>query len=271
MELAIFAVAAVILFVIIIVVNSSNDDGDVNDKGLAEENAQKEWNDFLKRCELLINSHQNALYRNRRNLIAVDDYGVVDASAWVKEISYFYENIILKDEEASLRLKRMEWFYSSIGKNINKEFVFEQVFDVAEKILHEVHENRIKNEYEEQLFEDEASGRDYEIYCADILERDGWDVRHPPATGDQGVDLIAEIDGARVVIQCKLYSKPVGNAAVQEVVAGQMFYEGDYAVVVSNNSFTLSAKNLAKSSNVILLHHDQLKDLRAIISNVYSQ
>ena len=73
-----------------------------------------------------------------------------------------------------------------------------------------------------------------------------------PTTGDQGVDLITEKDGIRCAIQCKFYSKPVGNKAIQEVIAGRGFYNCDTAMVVTNNSFTKSAKQLAKNSNVQL-------------------
>ena len=75
-------------------------------------------------------------------------------------------------------------------------------------------------------------------------------------TGDQGVDLIARKDKSVIAIQCKYYSKPVGNKAVQEVIAGKGFYNCNKAVVISNNLFTKSAKQLADDSNVKLLTID---------------
>ena len=84
-------------------------------------------------------------------------------------------------------------------------------------------------------------------------------------TGDQGADLIAEADGCRVIIQCKFYSKPVGNKAVQEAHSALGFHAGDRAVVVSNATFTRSAKQLADSTGVLLLHHDQLADLGQVL------
>ena len=80
-------------------------------------------------------------------------------------------------------------------------------------------------------------------------------------TGDQGADLIADTGGRRVVIQCKFHSKPVGNKAVQEAHAAVGYHAGDHAAVVSNASFTRSAKQLAAANGVLLLHHDQLADL----------
>ena len=40
------------------------------------------------------------------------------------------------------------------------------------------------------------------------------------ATGDLGLDVIAEKQGLRYGIQCKYYSYPVGNIAVQVAYAG---------------------------------------------------
>jgi HJR/Mrr/RecB family endonuclease len=75
------------------------------------------------------------------------------------------------------------------------------------------------------------------------------------------VDVVAEKGGRRIVIQCKLYSQPVGNSAVQEVAAARAHERADYAAVVSNNTYTPAAKQLAASNGVLLLHHSDLQAL----------
>ena len=112
---------------------------------------------------------------------------------------------------------------------------------------------------------DSMDGVVYEDYCQTILLQAGWDVEHTKASGDQGVDLIAEIEDIKVCIQCKRYSKPVGNKGVQEVIAGKAFYNGTHAVVVSNAGFTKSAKSLAESADVILISDTELEDLETMI------
>ncbi len=77
-------------------------------------------------------------------------------------------------------------------------------------------------------------------------------------TGDQGADVLAERNGVRLVLQCKLYNQPVGNKAVQEVYAARNFQGCDIAAVVSNAAFTPSARQIAATTGVHLLHHDQL-------------
>jgi restriction system protein len=66
------------------------------------------------------------------------------------------------------------------------------------------------------------------------------------------------LNGTTLVVQCKLYSSPVGNKAVQEVIAGRAFENADMAAVVSNMAFTKSARVLAQQAGVDLLHHDEL-------------
>jgi hypothetical protein len=95
----------------------------------------------------------------------------------------------------------------------------------------------------------------YEQMVADGLRDLGWQTRLTKGSGDQGVDVIAEM---RVVIQCKLYASSIGNAAVQEAYAGKAFENADYAAVVSNAKYTPGARSLADSTRVILLHHDEL-------------
>lgn len=73
---------------------------------------------------------------------------------------------------------------------------------------------------------------------------------------------MATINNFRLVEQCKKYINPVGNKAVQEAIAGREYYEADVAVVVTNSSYTKSARRLASASNVKLLHHSQLSQLK---------
>lgn len=63
-----------------------------------------------------------------------------------------------------------------------------------------------------------------------------------------------------IAIQCKFYSHPIGNKSVQEVAAGAKYYSSECACVVSNQTYTKSAKDLALSLNVSLLHDGQLID-----------
>ncbi len=120
-------------------------------------------------------------------------------------------------------------------------------------------------------FNASMSGLDYEKHCAYMLRKHLWNVTELPATGDHGADLIAKLNSITVAIQCKKYSKPLGNSSVQEVSAAKTYYKTGHAIVVSNSTYTKGAQLLADANNVKLLHHDDLSDLYSLISNNRTQ
>ena len=112
-----------------------------------------------------------------------------------------------------------------------------------------------------QRSEEASSPVDYENSVATTLKEMGFEVHTTKASGDQGADVLAQKNGISFAIQCKMYSKPVGNKAVQEANAGRDFYSCDYGVVVSNAGFTKAARQAAHACNVILLDDNQLYKL----------
>lgn len=99
---------------------------------------------------------------------------------------------------------------------------------------------------------------EFETCCADYLAGRGWRARTTARTGDQGIDVLAERRRVRLVLQCKLYGRPVGNKAVQEALAGRVFAGATHAAVVSNQGYTKSARELAARTGVQLLHFTDL-------------
>ncbi len=96
-------------------------------------------------------------------------------------------------------------------------------------------------------------GAKYEKYCMRLLELKGYtNINGTKASGDQGIDIIAYRDGIKFGFQCKYYSSPVGNHAVQEAFAGGKYYCCNVAVVITNTIFTEAAKKLAANTGVVL-------------------
>lgn len=107
----------------------------------------------------------------------------------------------------------------------------------------------------------EFTGNDpykYEEYIRKLLHTRGFNAKRTRGSGDYGVDVIASKSGKTYAIQCKLYNHTVGTKSVQEIVSGRIYYRTDFAIVVSDNSFTDAAKSLARRSNVVLTHHNNL-------------
>ena len=105
---------------------------------------------------------------------------------------------------------------------------------------------------------DAMSGVEFEGFVAAQLRTNGWGVEHTAGSGDYGVDLIAARDGTRMAVQCKRQAKPVGVAAVQQVVAGAAHHRCHRTVVVTNQVFTQAARQLATTHRCRLVGREQL-------------
>lgn len=105
---------------------------------------------------------------------------------------------------------------------------------------------------------DSFSPAQFEKFIADLFKKKGYKASVTPTTGDQGADVILEKMGERTAVQVKLYSKPVSNRAVQEVVAAMKHYDTTRGMVVTNNYFSKSAILLARSNKIQLIDRDEL-------------
>lgn len=205
----------------------------------------QELSDALK---LIVNKHGKALDIKMRQMSYQDAYGNYIFDKFFDERDYFIKNVMCRDVSP----ETIDFLFSPENYIVASVRLFNEGFNDYSKA-------RVP-----QLAQADFDGIDpveYEHYCAALLETVGWNARVTKASGDQGVDIIATFESIKVVGQCKLYSNPVGNAAVQEIIGGREFERADYAFVVSNSSFTTAARALASSSNVLLLHHSELIDL----------
>ena len=210
--------------------------------------------------EKIIKTHKKALYVKWLQKVRKDDYGNVDDRAWLKEKAYFHDKTIVS------KLIEIYGDEKLISVDLDDTQIqgrfHEHTFSVDELIEREVFEYS-RNHPAEMLNVDLdlLTPLAFEAYCAQILNENGWSANVTRGSGDQGIDIIGEKDGYKVVFQVKKYSSPVGNKAVQEAIAGKAFAAADLAYVVSNASFTPSAIALANTSEVGLLHYSELANL----------
>lgn len=216
--------------------------------------------ELAKIVELEIQSHATTLAIKQQQAIYTDDYGNKITKKWEEECDYFLEKNIYPLIYAAI-LKS----YPSFLENDNrKEFDHKLIEDICPNV------NLIKEfDFTESLptiegndqFKEDMSGEEYEAFCSKKLQECGWETNQTLKSNDQGVDIVAVKNGIRLCVQCKRYSSPVGNSAVQEEVAGMGFYKGTRSAVISNAGFTQQAESLARSNNVLLLSHLQISIL----------
>jgi HJR/Mrr/RecB family endonuclease len=110
----------------------------------------------------------------------------------------------------------------------------------------------------------------FEVFCAALWCKQGYQTYLTPVTGDGGIDVVA-IDGNKgVLVQCKSSStegQPLGWDAVKDVAAGAAAYELKHSgitfqkVAVTNQKFNSTAQEQAALNNVELFDHQSLTKL----------
>jgi restriction system protein len=199
----------------------------------------------MHRAKEIIDQHAKTLSIKYHQLVRVDEYGIYHTEKWVAHKDYFIDNVVFPN------LRSLG--YSDQAGNESARA------DISNAI--EVRVVKANEENGSFSVSEVKNGNDFEVFCSKMLERYGWSVIQTPTGADQGLDLLAFNSQIRVAIQCKYYSQPVGNKAVQEIYAAKSFSQADFAVVVSNSSYTNSAKQLAQANGVLLMHHSELSQL----------
>lgn len=189
----------------------------------------------------LVNNQHVPLRRNLRRAVKRNDYGAV-----------------IKDT----RQKAVEEFLSSF--DLPRYLTLEESIPIIASELRAIQSEDLQRFDFSRI---PADGIEFEHWVAKGLSTLGWKVKVTPPGGDQGIDVLAQKSGVRVGLQCKLYSKAVGNSAVQEASAGRNYYAAHKVAVVTTVGYTTAAKELADANNVILLLADQLQQADQYLLN----
>ncbi|MDN3631239.1 restriction endonuclease [Vibrio lentus] len=220
---------------------------------------------------LIENNYVEPLLRKQRQLTYVDEYGDKNTDDFDKEIDKFVKKRRYSIEDYVYQSAPN--YYKELAKSFDGEIylftddlsdlllgmssaVFSVLWDAAET-------SSDTDNYQED--NDDITPYEYEKLISQRLTELGWDSYATSGSGDQGADVLAEKYGVSMVVQCKMYSKPVGNKAVQEVSSARDYYEKDLALVVTNNDFTKSARQLADSQQVYLLHDSQIEEFDSLL------
>ena len=202
---------------------------------------------LVQKVKSATQQHITALARRRVQLLQPDAYGNLKVEKWAKELDYFiFEHLqptLTAEEQAALP-------QHSPDLKIAVEMLVSTAMESQPTL---------------RAFSDAMTPAEFEGYCAEELRQAGWNARVTLQSRDQGVDVIADKNNVRVVLQCKLYTGPVGNKAVQEAAAGRAHEGANYGIVVSNNKYTSAAEQLAATNGVLLLHYRDLRNLDAIL------
>jgi restriction system protein len=104
--------------------------------------------------------------------------------------------------------------------------------------------------------------REFEEWFADLLKNLGYDkVTLTPASNDEGIDVLAEHKGLKVVVQCKRWKKNVGSPTIQTFLGAMQHAGAQRGMLITTGFFTTSAKKMADSHPIELIDCADLTDL----------
>lgn len=220
----------------------------------------------LNKRDLLLSvmgDYRSVLHQKRNQLFAKDEFGDFDLSQWKSYVERFFA------------AKVMHFFYSpffvdfsDIPDDVHKVFKIKKLNFSLGLFFQALMDDFLEQDDHDQL---QMTGFDYEVHIekiiSDFFEGSRFSIARTVSTGDFGADIIFSCNNKTTVIQVKYYSGSVGVKAVQEVSSSKLFYNADYAVVVTNSRYTKAAKSLADKSSVSLLHEDKVIDGLCFLHN----
>ncbi len=133
-----------------------------------------------KKLENELADHLTALSIRKQQLVTKDAYGNIVDKDWTKELNYFIDST----------LSRKPW----VLKEYSRQDIIDTIEDKMTLILSVKRKKNVKTYKKDGIkkYNRLLVGQEYEELCHYLLKESGWEVRNTKASGDQGVDLIAE-------------------------------------------------------------------------------
>jgi restriction system protein len=116
---------------------------------------------------------------------------------------------------------------------------------------------------------DDLLGTEFERCLEAMFVRLGYQAERTE-TYDFGADLLLTKQGLRTAVQAKRQEGPVGERAVQQVLAGRVHYQCDGAQVVTNSELMPRARKLASECEVRVVERPELTRLLQLAGMVES-
>lgn len=107
---------------------------------------------------------------------------------------------------------------------------------------------------------DTMDGLEFERFLANLLRKKGFTDVKLTEKYDYGIDIIAQKDGIKWGIQAKRYSTPVKADAVRQAYTALKHYGCLRAMVITSNTYTKPAQQLAKDNDIALIDRQTLSE-----------
>ena len=114
---------------------------------------------------------------------------------------------------------------------------------------------------------DKLSGVDFERLITSLLQSMGFHAEMTRATGDGGIDIVANLNkpivGGRYLIQCKRFGALVGAPTIREFYGAVVADRMAKGILITTSGFTDQAREFARGLPLELIDRNQLEKLLA--------
>jgi hypothetical protein len=109
------------------------------------------------------------------------------------------------------------------------------------------------------------SGHQFEVLVEKLIEKMGFIVEERKKTVDGGIDILAKsyepILGGTYVIQCKRYTKKVGQPVLRDLYGVVHSKNANKGILITNSTFTKKAIEFARNKQLELIDGTKLRSL----------
>tara|TARA_B100001142_G_scaffold282719_1_gene295271 strand:+ start:511 stop:1248 length:738 start_codon:yes stop_codon:yes gene_type:complete len=108
---------------------------------------------------------------------------------------------------------------------------------------------------------DNTSGREFEKFIISLFQKLGYSSTITNRSKEYGCDMMLQQANYRIAVQTTRSESELTFTSVQRVLDSSRKYNSQLSIVITNNKFLSSAKNLAKIKDVVLLDRKKLLEL----------
>jgi hypothetical protein len=106
------------------------------------------------------------------------------------------------------------------------------------------------------------SDLELEKLAEQVYKKLGYSVQHVGQTGDHGIDvLLVNPNNQKEIVQCKQWSKPVGEAALRDLYGAMMHDQAIRGWIWAPRGFSGPAKAWAKGKPIVLVDDAEINHL----------
>lgn len=229
---------------------------------------QDEIKEFLEK-------YLKVLAQKNNQLIYKDEYGDWIFDKWWKERNKFInDKMLVHKYKLSREAKNLYLTLNTISwATWDEDDDKDMMADIIDKFVYEYIENSPDDEdiNESSIVNQESFLNDpilFEKYVEGLFESYGWTISATKKTREQAAYIVAiNENGLIMIVLCDSNLDSVENNSIKEVYSAKKQYNGHVGMIITNATFTESARQLAESLDVYLLHYENLSKILDSLKN----